>query len=136
MKIYLAARYSRYTEMYDYAEELRVIGHVVTSRWIRGEHQITDAQLEDSMHEELRRRFAEEDLQDLMAADLCISFTEEPRANSSRGGRHVEFGVALAMQKLCYVVGHRENVFHCLASVRFFHSWDECLGAIELRSAM
>ena len=128
MKIYLAARYSRYPEMQRYATQLEEKGHTITSRWIAGNHQISDAALNDEGSREQRSLFAEEDWFDLVMADAVISFTEEPRkTNTSRGGRHVEFGGALAMGKHCSVVGYRENIFHCLPEVNFYTTWEECL---------
>ena len=54
--------------------------------------------------------------------------TEPPREpSSSRGGRHVEFGIALARSKRLIVVGHRENVFHWLHMVEFYSEWLELL---------
>jgi hypothetical protein len=120
VKIYLASRYSRIAEMNLVADVLVSLGHVVTSRWIQGGHQVTDRGLNDQAEEKLRTLFAIEDLEDLVAADCCISFTEEPRSSASRGGRHVEFGVALAHRKRCLVVGPRENVFHCLPGVEVY----------------
>ena len=125
MKIYLASRYSRYKEMQAYAVDLERSGHVVTSRWIAGDHQLKDGELSEQAAEEKRIKFAQEDLQDLLNAEACISFTEEPRSSNSRGGRHVEFGIALATNKLVLVVGYRENVFHCLPEVKFFETWEQ-----------
>ncbi len=125
MKIYLAARYSRIDELNGYAEQLRSLGHTVDARWLQGNHQIDDAGLSAEAETAERVRFAEEDLHDLMSADACISFTEIPRSTNSRGGRHVEFGAALAAGKLCIVIGPRENVFHCLPEVYWFSSWEE-----------
>lgn len=71
----------------------------------------------------------------MRAADLVVSFTEAEDAPASRGGRHVSFGVALALGKRLVVVGHRENVFHTLPQVQFFGSvWDfvRWLGAADL----
>lgn len=130
MKFYLAARYSRREELAGYAEQLRALGHEVTSRWLEGNHQISDAGLEseEAIYIAARRRFAREDIDDLLAADVCVSFTETPRSGHSRGGRHVEFGVAIADPRLdCVVIGPRENVFHCLDCVRVYASWDEYL---------
>jgi hypothetical protein len=141
--IYLAARYSRHPEMQGYADELRNAGHVITSRWINGSHQVMlngealgperEAMFE-SDHESMesqRREFAGHDWDDLMAADTVISFTEQPRKmGNSRGGRHVEFGAALAAGKRCIVVGWRENVFHCLPAVEFFQTWTDALEAL------
>ena len=136
LKIYLAARYSRYPELAEYGRQLEAIGCTVTSRWIQGDHQVTDEQLLDVGPEadhEQRIRFAEEDVLDLKAAQVVISFTEPPRAGPSRGGRHVEFGMALSMGKVCMVVGHRENVFHCLPNVLYFPVWEGALDHIRMR---
>ena len=131
MRIYLAARYSRYQELQGYATELERAGHEVTSRWIQGNHQISDKELSEEAAEARRIQFAQEDLADLFKAELCISFTEVPRGSNSRGGRHVEFGIALGVGKPTYIVGHRENVFHCLPQVQFFPTWEQALGTLR-----
>lgn len=123
-RAYLAARYSRREELLRYRRELQQLGVQVTSRWLNGDHQIPDDVLEtaDAV------RFAREDVEDLYASDIVISFTEQPRIPSAtRGGRHVEFGLALALNKQCIVVGPRENVFHWLPSVRHCDTWQEVL---------
>lgn len=130
MRIYLASRYSRFQEMQRYRDELEAAGHVVTSRWINGDHQIDDAGLSVQAKEAERIRFASEDRDDLIAADCVVSFTEAPRSSNSRGGRHVEHGMALALGKRVIVVGHRENVFHCLPEVEFFAAWPDARGAL------
>lgn len=134
MRIYLAARYSRHPELQGYAAELEAMGHEITSRWIRGGHPITDEGLSKEAEEGQRRRFAVEDLEDLAACDLCISFSEPPRGSNSRGGRHVEHGLALGMGKLTMVVGPRENVFHCLPGTVVCATWAEA--APRLAAAM
>jgi hypothetical protein len=120
MKIYLASRYSRLEEMQLVSQVLGSMGHEVTSRWIMGGHQISDRGLNEGAQETLRQRFAVEDLEDVVAAECVISFTEEPRSSLTRGGRHVEFGLALGLGKRLIVVGPRENVFHCLPQVEVF----------------
>lgn len=132
-RFYLAARYGRREELVDYAADLVQRGHAVTSRWLAGGHQAEalDAggagdpgrwPLDEAV------RFAQEDIDDLLRADAVVSFTEEPRATSSRGGRHVEFGMALERRlsgedRLLVIVGPRENVFHCLPEVEVFPDW-------------
>ena len=127
MKIYLAARYSRLKELNLYAADLRDLGHTVDCRWLLGAHQAHDGALEiDAIQGDtplIARLFAEDDVSDLKAADMIVSFTEAPRSNNSRGGRHVEFGMALALGKKMVVVGPRENVFHTLPAVRQFPDW-------------
>jgi nucleoside 2-deoxyribosyltransferase len=126
MRVYLAARYSRYPEMQDYAKQLSILGTTVTSRWINGDHDIN---IDGTTPGEPRLRFAQEDWEDLLIADVVISFTEEPgkAGGRNRGGRHVEFGAALALGKRCIVVGHRENVFHELPAIEFYPTFGACL---------
>lgn len=144
--IYLAARYSRRLELCGYRAELEMLGHNVTSRWLNGDHQISDAgtpigesgealvEGDDGSNSELaarlREHFAQEDIADIERSDVFIAFTEPPRSTASRGGRHVELGFALALNMPVYVVGHRENVFCWLPEVKFFESWDYLLNDI------
>ena len=100
MKIYLAARYSRIDEINEYADQLRKAGYQVDARWLLGNHQIHEgvdkvegATVSVPME---GQSFALDDVADLQDAEVVISFTEPPRSTSSRGGRHVEFGMALA----------------------------------------
>jgi nucleoside 2-deoxyribosyltransferase len=123
MKIYLAARYSRREELCGYRERLEQLGHTVTSRWLKGNHQISNEGIPlnelglpfrgpDDQAAEMRARFAAEDLADVRTADMLVAFTEEPRSIKTRGGRHVEFGYALALGILVVIVGPEETVFH------------------------
>lgn len=74
--------------------------------------------------------FAQEDWDHMLAADCVVSFTEPKDTSSRRGGRHVEFGGALALGKRLIVIGHRENIFHCLPQVEFFGCWEDALRAL------
>ena len=142
MKIYLASRYSRREELCGYREQIRRIGHTVDAVWLNGQHQISDRGIpigeqgealvegDDGSTSEraaaLRSKFAEEDFRDVMNCDLLIAFTEPPRSSASRGGRHVELGIALGMMKRVWIVGPRENIFCWLEDVRHFETWIEC----------
>lgn len=154
-RIYLAARYSRRLELCGYREQLQAIGFDVQARWLNGEHQLDNAsepigeQGESlvecttrsgeslSEHEQserataLRQSFAKDDFDDVSRADLVISFTEPPRSSANRGGRHVEFGIALARGARVIVIGHRENIFHWLPKVEFFTTWEEAKAALK-----
>jgi len=140
MKIYLASRYSRREELCHYRRDLEAMGHRVTARWLDGGHQVSDAALPDDHGDQGfstrdRRRFAEEDWADLMAAEVLIAFTEQPRHAPSRGGRHVELGAALAAGKTVILVGPRENVFCCLPQVIVCATWDEAMQLVLNASA-
>jgi hypothetical protein len=123
-RVYLAARYSRREELCRYADDLRAIGHTITSRWLDGNHQVDDRGLSVEADRSERERFAREDFEDVTSANICISFTETPRSSNSRGGRHVELGLALGLNISCVVIGPRENVFHCLTWVSIYPTWE------------
>ncbi len=134
MKIYLTGRYSRISELNQYAKELSENGHTVTSRWLHGfeqtdEEAVAVINAEDSIPE-IGARFAQGDLEDINEADAVIAFTERPRSNQGRGGRHVEFGIAVALEKGLIVVGPRENIFHCLPQVEVCDTWSEALSLV------
>lgn len=142
MNIYLAARYSRREELCGYREQLRALGHTVDAVWLNGSHQISDTgnpigeegeslvEGDDGSTNEraakLREKFAIEDMRDVKNCDLLIAFTEEPRSSSSRGGRHVEMGIAIGLGKPILIVGPRENIFCWLPNVRQFDTWKDC----------
>jgi len=125
MNVYLAGRYSRREELRGYANELSSLGWTVVARWLQGSHTLDERGLSVQGEQSERARFACEDWDDVTFADVCISFTEQPRASNSRGGRHVEFGAAMALGKRCIVIGPRENVFHYLPDLEHFDTWEE-----------
>ena len=126
MKYYLAARYSRIKEMQAVRDELEDRGHTVTSRWIDGGHEAKDTGVDAAGTHDECRRFATEDLNDIANSDILVAFTEAPRSNYSRGGRHVEFGYALGIAHIqVVVVGPRENVFHYLPCVAVYDTLEE-----------
>ena len=146
-KVYLAARYSRREELCQYREHLRLAGVEVVGRWLDGGNQIDEVGKPIGDHgeqlvegdaacreaAELRMKFAKDDVDDVAAADIVVSFTEQPRqASNNRGGRHVEFGYALATGKKLFIVGPRENLFHWLVpDPQVFGWWShETLAAI------
>jgi hypothetical protein len=130
MKIYLAARYSRNAEMRSIRDQLQDLGHEVTSRWI---DQHGGNLLESIAAGKLNANpvecypYAEIDVADLMAADIVISFTSAD--GGGKGGRHVEFGLALGLGKRVVLVGPRENVFHTLPAVEWHEDWASLLAA-------
>jgi hypothetical protein len=120
MRIYIASRYDRRFEMLGVTGVLMRAGHDVTSRWIEGRGEGPEAE-------------AHEDVADVLRANCVVSFTEEPAAGvpwSARGGRHVEFGLALATGKRLCIVGPRENIFHYLPSVEVYATLDDLVRAL------
>ena len=125
MKVYIAARFSKRPEAHDLAKYLISMGHTITSRWVLPDSDhVVPTGLSKQAADSERRRFAIEDLEDIRACDWCISLMEEPR-NDSRGGRHVEFGYALAACKKLTIIGPRETVFHHLPQVVCFENIED-----------
>ena len=137
-RVYLAAMYSRREEMQHYAVVLGELGFVVDARWITGQHEpmevgiaqvaAADLPCDEGLSVEMMCVAALEDIEDIEAADILVVFTERPDVSgASRGGRHVEYGLALALGTPVVVVGPRENVFHALPEVHHFDQWSSDL---------
>lgn len=120
LRIYIAARMMRRHEAHALGRQLQTLGHVITSRWMRpyADHVAPSGESEEAAYLE-RQRFALDDLEDLTHSDCAILIGETPR-NNSRGGRLVEFGIALGFGCRAMVIGHRETVFQCLPEVEFY----------------
>ena len=110
MKIYISARFSRIDQGNAVKKELESNGHVVTSRWLKGNHKVETEDMEEKF--DLMKTFADDDLEDIKAADAILCITEEPRKTNTRGGRHVEAGYAMALGKRLFVLGPVENAFY------------------------
>lgn len=109
MKIYLAARYSQHPELKILRSELESIGHTVTSSWLDiGGKSFTLEELENEPDRCAVRGQA--DLDDIKESDCLIFLSSQ----GGKGGRHVEYGIALGLEKRIIILGHRENVFHTL----------------------
>ena len=120
LRIYIAGRITRRHEAHALGRQLQSLGHVITSRWMRPEadHVAPEGKSEEAAYPD-RQRFALEDVEDLTHSDCAILLGEPPR-NTSRGGRLVEFGIALGFGCRVMVIGHRETVFQCLPEVEFY----------------
>lgn len=120
MKIYLAGRYPRREELLGYSKVLEAAGHEITARWLIGKEEGLDYQ-----------DIALLDVEDVQRADTVMSFTENPKEGTPRGGRHVEFGLGLGLGKQCITIGERENVFHFFPTVRVYKTLEDFLNDKE-----
>jgi hypothetical protein len=123
VKIYIASRYGRKEEMKVVAAKLNAAGHKVASFWIYEIHP-TDVTMDQVNDAELRET-AMADYIELGAADAMLFFAEDPLVVPPRGGRHVEFGIAIGMGKDIYVIGPKENIFHHFRNVKHFKNLEE-----------
>jgi hypothetical protein len=127
MKFYLASIFRDRPRMLDVTTDLVLLGHRVTARWI---HHPPDVQPMDSRYD-LHEK-AVEDLDDVDKAKGLILFTDDVDGHKGGGGRHVEFGFALAKGKQLYVVGPVTSVFHHLKVIcKRTDTWSEMLAYIK-----
>lgn len=110
MRIYIAGRYSRRDEFRIVRDKLVKRGHTVTSRWLD-----ENEPLQSQMGQHTSDWYYDTqlvDLEDIEDANVMLFFSEDPLVGTPRGGRHVEFGYALAISQPIHVIGPKENVFH------------------------
>jgi nucleoside 2-deoxyribosyltransferase len=123
LRVYLAAPYVAKKQIEAEAAELRALGIEVTSSWLEETHSPT-TQLHELTHEE-HQGFAVRDVQDVRAADVFVFHTDPTKA-IIRGGRHVEFGIAVALHKPILIVGEeQENIFHHLPNLNRVATWEQ-----------
>jgi len=149
LTFYLAARYSRREELCAYKADLEARGHRVPARWLLGEHQVHGLEAARAVENDgpipadQAVLFAQDDVEDLLSADVVVSFTTEPWSGtgSTRGGRHVEFGIALGIRRSggearrLFIVGPLENVFHALPEVDGrFDEWASFLAHLDAQA--
>lgn len=124
MRFYLAARYSDHPRMQGVRDVLNAMGHEVTSRWIdchAGKYPTSFTPAILNSDPSYCAGIAKHDVEDLAAADTLVAFS--PDGGGGKGGRHVEFGLALGLRKQVVLVGAREHVFHTLDEVHWYPSW-------------
>jgi hypothetical protein len=122
--VYLAARWSRREEIEKYAAQLAVMDIRVTSRWLTDpDHRLADQPDSQAFNSKL----AMHDLEDVTTAEALIYFAP----GGTRGGSHVEFGMALAQKKRLFWVGEREHVFSWLRNVELFPDWSHLLAYLQ-----
>lgn len=129
MKIYVAARYSRKEEMKQVRLDLEKNGFNVTSSWLDEPHG-ADTQIHE-LSDSLNTEYAEVDIRDIERADRVLFFSES--ILTPRGGRHVEFGYALALGLPIDVVGPKENIFHYADGVHHYDDFDDYLQVINTK---
>lgn len=131
-RVYLAGRFSRRAEFNGYADRLREAGHTVDARWLTEEHEWYGGTAAEELA--AAREFAMDDLADVAQADVVLVFTEPPNPGGrNRGGRHVEYGIAIGMRKDIVVVGQPENVFHNLGGHVLLHDPDGAMHQPSIR---
>lgn len=124
MRVYLAASFDRQTELKVYRANLPH-GIVSTATWL--DEEDSHSEETDDSPRRLNRlaKLSYRDFQDIESADAFVCFTEPLGTPRTRGSRHVELGIALALGKGIVCVGRRENLFYYDARVVQCADWHE-----------
>lgn len=133
MRVYLSAKFERQKEMQLYSEQLRAEGIEVVSTWT--DLDVASRDGFSGIAPERRALAAMLDVQQLVRSNLLVLFSDGDAADP-RGGKHVEFGIGLALGKRLMLVGRQENVFHDLPDVERCDDWPQTLRRVlELRDS-
>lgn len=139
MKFYFAGRFSRRPELREYREQLIARGDEVTSRWLdldwtHSNQGMTPDYIAANRDE--ANDAAAGDLEDIDDAEVFIAFNEGADLGDSRGGRFVEYGYALAQNKIIVIIGPFDNIFYALKLFSLtFDTWEDFLKFPYLREA-
>lgn len=118
MRVYLASRWRE--ELRPTLHELRawleVRGHECTSRWldVHCTYGAAARVLESCRH----------DIEDVKRAEWLIQYNP-PGHGRSRGGNHVELGMAIAWGHRLTLIGEQLHVFHYLPELEKFATIEE-----------
>jgi hypothetical protein len=152
-KIYLAAPFEWIDRMKGYAQQLRDLGYIVTSRWLDEQDKggETDLTVEDGSTQldkaQQAVEYAIRDIRNILYADTVVEFN--PGKAYVRNTRIAEFGGALFTGKQCIVIGPEnprsrakiDSIFALLTElpkdlldagfkpVRRYDTWDDFLTA-------
>lgn len=127
-RIYVAASYMRMVEAAELARRLVKAGHVVQSRWLSGPAPSLAPYVQP---DEAMVKYAAEDLTDLFNCEALVTLTGDKPLQASRGGRHAELGMALAVGLRVIVLGPREQLFHWHPGVRVVATVKELLEVLS-----
>lgn len=103
--VYIAAPYSCRDFAIRIMTMLELQSIEVTSRWLKA-------------FDELSHNYAQQDLDDVARADVLVALNLGGWEEKGTGGRHVELGYALALNKKIILVGARSNIFHHLSHIK------------------
>lgn len=131
MTVYIASYFNTKERLLPYRDQLQKMGYVVASRWLTEPENKTVSATLAGYDEDYLRAVAARDLEDILTSEIFILDTLDV---TERGGREVEFGVALRSEKRIYLVGPKRNVFHRLIPEALcFNTWEELLADFARR---
>ena len=127
MKFFIASHSQ--IEAKNLRDQLIEAGHEITSRWITKDGKFHKGIT--AYTDEERTRIAQMDEEDVRRATDGVVLISEVKGRCVPGGKHVETGIALGLNRSIYVLGRRENIFHWHPNVHVFKDVAELLIYLE-----
>lgn len=121
--VYIAAPYPTRDNAIRIMTLLEGYGFQVTSRWLKAHDTLSDSD-------------ARKDLDDIARADVLLALNGLDWVNQGSGGRHVEFGYALALGIPIVMLGPRSNIFHHLTHVMIVEDETAMIGRLQFAGAL
>ena len=109
-------------------EAVEAAGLTIVSQWITADLKFSHGAAAYS--DEERIYLATMDENDVRRADALIVIAEQ-EGKMVPGGKHVETGIAIALNKPVIVLGRRENIFHWHPRVQIVPAVDDLLNALS-----
>lgn len=126
-RLYLAGRWSNRENIQQKANQLKRMGFFITSRWHSDPNHLVFRDATSPEEIAWNDTLAHHDMEDLYSAEAIVYFAE----HGSRGGSHVEFGMAIAWGKDLILVGPRSHVFTFFCQVICYETWEDFLEAAK-----
>jgi nucleoside 2-deoxyribosyltransferase len=128
LKVYVAARYGRKEEARKISTALESYGFHVVSTWTKEEYPPSITL--DELNPETLREIANKDIEEIRSCDALVLLSDGQKTGVPRGGKHVEFGIAMALRKKIYVLGEAENIFQYTESASVVQDFDILLARL------
>ena len=125
MRIYIAGCFESRPRLAAMRVEVEKLGHKVTSSWLDEPDQVGPVCLYSPGK---GLAYAQRDYREILESELLLLDTLD---TNERGGREVEFGIAVAFGLAVWVVGPYRNVFHYFAEEQA-SSWEEALDRLRV----
>lgn len=125
-QFYICARFGRQEEARLFSQTLEGLGHTITSTWV---DQVELEMYGDNQRE--RERAAVKDVQEVVGSEALVYLSEAEDNVWGRGGRHVEFGIAVGLELPIFVIGPKENLFHFFPGITHFETQEDFIRALK-----
>lgn len=131
-KIYIASKFHSRYRLRPIKAELQSLGFEVLSKWMDVDRNVDKSADIDSLGNNIEDsvKEAKSDSGEIKNCDYFILDTQD---ETNTGGREVELGMALALNKRCFRIGPARNVFHFMCVN--LENWPDAIQFLQMEEA-